>query len=62
MVNVSSSRITCTSKNEILFCFLFAIENDMLACQRFRKFWKTSECSEVNTTKIYEHTAGSNKA
>ena len=49
MVNVLSSRIICTSRDDILFDFSGSIITDMLARRPFRKFRKASKCfDEVN--------------
>ena len=42
MVNVLFSRLICTSRKNVLFCFSISIVNYMLACQPFRKFRKDS--------------------
>ena len=45
VVNFSgkSSRIICTSRNNILFWISLPVANDMLACQPIRKFRRTSK-------------------
>ena len=46
-------KIINTSRKDILFCFSLSIVNDMLACQPFRKFRKSSKClGEVNKRKM----------
>ena len=55
VVNFSgkSSRIICTSRNDILLYFSLSVVNDMLACQPIRKFRKTSKSfGDVIKTKI----------